>query len=251
MACVYANPSPHPKTIFCDIDGTLLQHLGDVMTNRTSPQPPLPAVIDTFRAWDKAGHHIVLTTARKASERARTEEQLRAIGAVYDDLLMGLPPGPRVLINDRKPADGAPDTAYAINLLRNEGLTHVNVDSQHVVIPDEYVLGRDRRRYADWGSLERVEVNGRYAVFRRSLQLDWSTPVLIHPHRRKTLVVLEGLLRIHLPAQNEDVVLEPGQSQTLPSATPHFLQGLSEEMDTIVLEVSGHEIWDTQEVDVE
>jgi len=58
--------------------------------------------------------------------RNKTEKQLSKIGIFYDQLIMGIGGGDRVLINDRKP-DSTRDTAYVINLDRNEGLKGVNI----------------------------------------------------------------------------------------------------------------------------
>ena len=47
-------------------------------------------------------------------------------GIFYDKLIMGVGGGDRVLINDRKPASSR-DTAYSINLNRNEGVKNVEI----------------------------------------------------------------------------------------------------------------------------
>ena len=67
----------------------------------------------------------MLTTARPEGCRAATEYQLRSEGLFWDQLVMGLPVGPRVVINDIKPNGTL--TARAINVKRNEGLSSVNV----------------------------------------------------------------------------------------------------------------------------
>jgi len=50
---------------------------------------------------------------------------LHETGIFYDQLVMGLPTGPRVLVNDAKP-DGM-KTAYAVNLVRDTGIYEVDV----------------------------------------------------------------------------------------------------------------------------
>ena len=42
-----------PKTIFCDIDGTIFKHTGDIIKNYISSSEILPNVIETFKSWDK------------------------------------------------------------------------------------------------------------------------------------------------------------------------------------------------------
>ena len=113
------------KTIFCDIDGTLIEHFGSHYTQITQEPVVLESTIDTIRAWDQKGYNIILTTGRRESARQVTADQLSSLGIFYDQLIMGVGAGPRVLINDRK-SDGT-DTAYAINLDRNEGITNVKI----------------------------------------------------------------------------------------------------------------------------
>jgi hydroxymethylpyrimidine pyrophosphatase-like HAD family hydrolase len=108
-----------PKTIFCDIDGTLLRHHGSMVRNVYGKPEVLPGVLDSFEEWNRRNYHIVLTTGRKESTRKRTEEQLASLGIIYDQLVMGLPNGQRVLINDKK-TDGTL-TVLAINPPRNSG----------------------------------------------------------------------------------------------------------------------------------
>jgi hypothetical protein len=69
------------------------------------------------------GHYIILTTARPEGVRASTERQLHEAGIFYDQLVMGLPTGPRVLVNDAKP-DGM-KTAHAVNLVRDTGIYEI------------------------------------------------------------------------------------------------------------------------------
>ena len=114
------------KTIFCDIDGTIFKHryssLHDIMT--CNPVL-LPGVIKKFIEWRSKDYYIVLTTARPEGCRRTTEEHLAIYGLFYDQLVMGLPVGPRVVINDKKPNGMV--TSYAISLERNEGLESVEV----------------------------------------------------------------------------------------------------------------------------
>lgn len=113
---------PRPKTIFCDIDGTLLKHSGDPCSWSGEV---LPGVEEALRRWDRRGYQIILVTGRRESERTATEQQLHAAGIFYDRLLMGCGGGVRVLINDRKP-DGS-ETAEVVSLERNKGLEGVDV----------------------------------------------------------------------------------------------------------------------------
>ena len=115
-----------PKTIFCDLDGTLVKH-----SNPIDIQDPyfelqvLPGVHEKLIEWDIKGYHVIITTGRKESARESTIKQLQRAGITYDQLIMGFGGGDRILINDRKPNSDR-DTAYAINLERNKGLLDEN-----------------------------------------------------------------------------------------------------------------------------
>ncbi len=112
--------SDKPKTIFCDIDGTILVHLHKISQVLQHEGELLAGVRDKFDEWDSKGHHIVLTTARKESARAHTVKQLQDAGIIYDQLIMGVTSGVRVLINDKKLPQDA-DRARSVNVITNQG----------------------------------------------------------------------------------------------------------------------------------
>lgn len=113
-----------PKTIICDIDGCLSHHGGNINTIHHGKLNILSKVLDTFKKWDQSGCNIILLTGRRESVKEETEKQLAEAGLFYDHLIMGMKNFPRVLINDRKP-DSAENTAYAVNLVRNNGFDHI------------------------------------------------------------------------------------------------------------------------------
>ena len=117
-----------PKTIFCDIDGTLVKHCGDpcLITNPDYELEVLPGVKEFLYTIDLNSYHLVITTGRKESAREATIKQLQRAGILYDQLIMGFGGGDRILINDRK-TDSNRDTAYSLNLKRNEGVTDVKI----------------------------------------------------------------------------------------------------------------------------
>jgi hypothetical protein len=108
------------KTIFCDIDGTILKHLHRF--SDVSSQEPilLDNVLAKFNEWDSQGNKIILCTARKESAREVTEKHLKQLGLCWDHLLMGLTSGPRIIINDKLNKMDS-DRASSINLTTNEG----------------------------------------------------------------------------------------------------------------------------------
>lgn len=116
------------RTIFLDIDGCLISHAGSLSKQGCNNVPTLlPGVLDKLDEWDRAGHTIILTTGRRESMREKTKSDLAALGIFYDQLIMGVGRGPRVVINDLKPGSDQP-MARAINLERNKGIGEINLD---------------------------------------------------------------------------------------------------------------------------
>ena len=113
------------KTILMDIDGTIFYHKDNLYHMVKDVPFVLDGTIEKLLEWRVIEYYIVLTTARQEGCRSATEEQLKNAGVFYDQLVMGLPAGPRVLINDLKP-DGT-ITAEGVNLVRNEGIYEVDV----------------------------------------------------------------------------------------------------------------------------
>lgn len=112
------------KTIFIDIDGTVLRHNGDLSKQMLTPAIVLPEVMERFNEWNRKGYYIVLTTGRKECMREMTVKALLDNGIFYDQLVMGLPRGERILINDTKP--DMDQTARAFVVVRNEGIGKVS-----------------------------------------------------------------------------------------------------------------------------
>jgi hypothetical protein len=112
------------KTIFIDIDGTIVyqkDNLSDVVLEAPAI---LPGVLDKFNSWNWCGYKIVITTGRKESTRESTEQELRVLGLFWDRLIMGLDAGgERILINN---SDEHP-TAQAITVKTNQGLEKINL----------------------------------------------------------------------------------------------------------------------------
>jgi phosphoglycolate phosphatase-like HAD superfamily hydrolase len=114
-----------PKTIFLDIDGTLIDHSENIVEQFTKTPKLLKGTLEKLSEWDSKGYNIILTTGRREGVRDITVKQLAELGIFYDQLIMGLGGGIRVVVNDRK-KDKEYDTAIAINLKRNEGIGTIN-----------------------------------------------------------------------------------------------------------------------------
>ena len=115
-----------PKTIICDIDGVLLRHRNKGVSIQLKKAKPLNGTLEKINEWDAKGYNIILITGRRESQRHETEEQLSYYGIFYDQLVMGVGGGDRIVINDRKPNSDR-DTAYAVNLDRNNGIGDVEL----------------------------------------------------------------------------------------------------------------------------
>ncbi len=113
------------KTILCDIDGCIFKHSGSMsgVLDKQNEVELLPGVKEAFRRWDQKSYCVVLITARKECMKELTEKQLAKFGLFYDQLIMGVGNGARIVINDHKVNDDGSITprALAFDLPRNQG----------------------------------------------------------------------------------------------------------------------------------
>lgn len=228
-----------PKSIFCDIDGTLLQHTADI-TENLKHTIVLEHVRESIKQWDRLNYHIILTTGRKESTRKQTEEQLARVGIIYHQLIMNLPNGPRVLINDKK-ENGIENTAYAINVVRNEGLTHLDLSSKHVTIPDKYFFTKVEK---PWGYEELVECNDKYVVKKLFMKKGHKCSLQYHKLKRETIMVLKGELYISIGKDKNSLEIKtfgPGETITIEPYTIHRMEAKE---DCLYSETSTNELWD-------
>ena len=120
------NMESRAKTIFCDIDGTLVKHNPPTETASEDVELELlEGTVEKILEWDKKGYNIILVTGRRESAREATKKQLSKAGIIYDKLIMGIGGGVRVVINDCKP-DGE-DTTLAITVPRNYGIKDIQI----------------------------------------------------------------------------------------------------------------------------
>lgn len=108
------------KTIFCDIDGTLCVHHEDIVRQHSEDLVLLPGTLEVLKEWERNQYTIILVTGRKESHRKNLEEQLKKAGIFWDQLIMGLSNGPRVVVNDVK--IGGEQRALCYNVIRNGGI---------------------------------------------------------------------------------------------------------------------------------
>jgi mannose-6-phosphate isomerase-like protein (cupin superfamily) len=229
-----------PKTIFCDIDGTLVEHKGDIIKNFQEEPVILNNVIENIKQWDKLNYKIILTTGRQESTREATQKQLSSLGIVYHALIMGIPNGDRVILNDKK-TNSPRNTAYAINLVRNEGMQHVDLTSKNVTIPDSYLFTRVEK---PWGYEELVECNDKYVVKKLFMKTGHSCSIQYHKLKRENIMVLSGALKISTGSSLEsliDKVYTIGDTITIEPYTVHRMESIH---DCLYSETSTNELWD-------
>jgi hypothetical protein len=105
-----------PKTWLIDVDGVIFPHNGYL---QDIDECPLAGVIDFFRELPEEDE-VVLLSARPEQYRAQTEKQLKRWGIRFSYLVLDLPVGERILINDTKPR--GLKTAWSVNVSRDCGI---------------------------------------------------------------------------------------------------------------------------------
>ena len=116
------------KTIFCDIDGTILRQVDFNELNENKFEV-LPGAREKFREWIEAGHHIVITTARPESLRGVTVRQLGNAGFQFHQLVMGIGREERILINNNSSKDPERNRAIGVPVLRDNGFANLEWSS--------------------------------------------------------------------------------------------------------------------------
>jgi quercetin dioxygenase-like cupin family protein len=229
-----------PKTIFCDIDGTLFHHFGNVNDNITKDPIVLDNALTRIAEWEKLNYKIILITGRKESTRKQTEQQLSSTGIYYDSLVMGITNGDRIIINDKK-QNGIRNTTYAINLVRNKGLANCNVNSSNVCIDDSLLFTHIDK---PWGYEELIECNDRYVVKKLFMKTGHSCSIQYHELKTETILVFSGKLNIYIGDSVETLIKRqylPGETITIKPYTVHRMEAIE---DSIYYETSTNELWD-------
>jgi hypothetical protein len=116
------------KTIFSDIDGTLIEQ---VRFEELNPNVVtlLPGVKEKMLEWYDAGHYIVLTTARPEHLREITEIQMNKAGIRFDQLVMGIGREERILINNNSKGEPNAPRAMAVAVGRDAGFNNSDWES--------------------------------------------------------------------------------------------------------------------------
>ena len=113
------------KTIFSDIDGTLIEQVRfeELDANVVNV---LPGVVEKMNEWYEAGHYIVLTTARPDYLRLITTLQMEKAGIRFHQLVMGIGREERILINNNSKGEPENARAMAVAVGRDAGFINSN-----------------------------------------------------------------------------------------------------------------------------
>jgi mannose-6-phosphate isomerase len=224
-----------PKTIFCDIDGTLIPHEG-VVTQQHLIRTTLPNAVKQIKEWEHKGYKIILTTGRKSCYLAETEQQLKDLQILYDELIMDLPRGDRILINDKK-HNCDRDTAYSISPKRNNGLKDLDVNE---LCKNSCINSVTEK---PWGREELLECNGKYVVKKLLMNKGECCSLQYHELKRETVYILSGKIKLYIGSENQLEVktLSVGDHITIEPFTVHRMEGIE---DSYYLECSTCELWD-------
>ena len=229
-----------PKTVFCDIDGTLIEHTGDIIKNYLDDPILLNNVLTTIKSWEKNNYKIILITGRKECLREQTEKQLKKLGIIYDQLIMGLSNGDRVIINDKK-LNHPRNTTYAINLVRNKGFENVDLSSNNITIPDKYLYNKVDK---PWGYEELIECNDKYVVKKLFMKKGHSCSIQYHELKTETIIIYSGKLNIYVGNSLKNLEKKEygqGDNITIKPYTIHRMEAIE---DCIYYETSTNELWD-------
>ena len=162
------------------------------------------------------------------------------MGIVYDELIMGLPNGDRVIINDKKP-NHPRNTAYSINVVRNKGFENLDLTSSNITVPNKFVYDRADK---PWGYEELVECNDKYVVKKLFMKKGDACSIQYHELKTETILVFSGKLNIYIGTSLETLekqTAQPGETITIKPYTVHRMEAVE---DCIYYETSTNELWD-------
>lgn len=107
------------KTLFIDIDGTLVLNSGEYSKKKWGETECIKKNVEWLNTLYNTGTiQIILTTARKSKYKNETVEQLKKYNIPYDNIIYDLYHSKRFLINDYANTNPFP-SAISINLSRN------------------------------------------------------------------------------------------------------------------------------------
>lgn len=111
--------TPKPKTYFFDLDGTIFMH-AHKYSNLEKIPALCPGVKEALDEIDSRGDKIIIVSARKESAREMTVRALAALSVPYDQLVLDVGQGLRVIVND-KMSSSSPPRCKAVEVMTDRG----------------------------------------------------------------------------------------------------------------------------------
>ena len=112
------------ENIICDIDGVLFRHNSN-STTIYSENVLIKNCCNKLLEWKKQNKKIILMTARSKNTKIELEKLLMDNNIYFDELIMGVNPGTRYIINDIKPSHIFTKQAIALNVSRDDGIDNL------------------------------------------------------------------------------------------------------------------------------
>ena len=107
------------KTLFVDLDGTLVESSGKYNPPYWGDTPPITENVEFLNKLYNTGKvYIIITTARPSTVKDVTLKQLEKYGILYHDIIFNLFHANRTIINDYGSSNPYP-TCDAVNIPRN------------------------------------------------------------------------------------------------------------------------------------
>ena len=208
-------------TYLIDIDGVLLRHRGNLSEQMSDYTERLAHTVFLINEIEKNGGKIILTTGRKESMRAFTENQLSNHKIFYDQLVMGFNRGARILINDLKPSQTM-RTAFAFSPERN------NLGKLEI----EKILKPCEER--PWGSFSTLAYSEKYHVKEIKVKPDCKSSLQSHQYRSELWLVISG--KGVATTDNFETELKAGTVITVKVGEKHRVACTGEE-DLVFIEI--------------
>jgi len=121
------------QTIFIDLDGTIVKQADNFHTQPRDMQI-ITNTLEKLHYWKFNGYKIVITTGRIKEEHELLKTALKELNVPFDYLITDLPPGPRTVINDKKPYNPLIGMANGKQIMRNQGIADIHLEQQPEIL---------------------------------------------------------------------------------------------------------------------
>jgi len=109
------------ETILFDVDGVLIKHKNS-SNDKLEDNILLGDCVAKLKQLKENNKLIILATSRPKRTQHSFKQLLKELDITYDDIIMGLNPGPRYLINDIKPSNPLVKQSISYNVIRDKGI---------------------------------------------------------------------------------------------------------------------------------